>query len=556
MLRALLPGAAAAPLPAATLSAAAFSTATGGSALDWLARFVNHEQRGVPAAAGTDSDAGFDLGRMRRLLADVGEPQTAWPAVHVAGTKGKGSTVAMLAAILQAAGYRAGAYTSPHIRSLHERLAVGGAPIAPAELDALVARHAGAVEAAAQRDGGGALSHFEILTALAYKLFQEQQVDAAVIEVGLGGVRDATNVLPPASLAAAVITAVGHDHAAALGGSIKAIAAAKAGIMQAGRPVVLGRQPEAAAQAVLLRRAQELGCPVIHASEEVRFEPAGSEPGTSDGAAASGGAAPQLRQRATMALSGDTAAALVGPGEAVQLDVSLRLLGAHQLDNAAAAVAAAACLRRHGLDRIDLQAVAAGLEAATLPGRFQLCQFAQDADVAAAAAAMTAQGGDAGGGSSSARAGQPGPWVVLDGAHTLESAAALAQTLRAAFPTAPVALVLAMAEDKQHRDICQALRTLHPVAAIFTGVPIAGGAARSAAPGQLAAAWQAAAILGGGRPRGGVRTRELIQASLTAAVERARMELRAQRGERGVVVVCGSLHAVGAVLAHLPLVPC
>lgn len=474
-----------------------------------------------------------------------------------------------------------------------------------------------------------------------------------MIEVGLGGVRDATNVLPPASLAAAVITAVGHDHAAALGGSIKAIAAAKAGIMQAGRPVVLGRQPEAAAQAVLLRRggrwrlvegvvcragwfaaqaggvvrqhgcwqvnrvgtavpsvnvfcllppacraAQELGCPVIHASEEVRFEPAGSEPGTSDGAAASGGAAPQLRQRATMALSGDTAAALVGPGEAVQLDVSLRLLGAHQLDNAAAAVAAAACLRRHGLDRIDLQAVAAGLEAATLPGRFQLCQFAQDADVAAAAAAMTAQGGDAGGGSSSARAGQPGPWVVLDGAHTLESAAALAQTLRAAFPTAPVALVLAMAEDKQHRwgragvgaggrragttghvqlagavanaqqlastpaprvsrrDICQALRTLHPVAAIFTGVPIAGGAARSAAPGQLAAAWQAAAILGGGRPRGGVRTRELIQASLTAAVERARMELRAQRGERGVVVVCGSLHAVGAALAHLPLVPC
>lgn len=171
MLRALLPGAAAAPLPAATLSAAAFSTATGGSALDWLARFVNHEQRGVPAAAGTDSDAGFDLvrvaggtaewcgkgtgdtrrqfllmpalrwsktpsstylfldvnqvlqGRMRRLLADVGEPQTAWPAVHVAGTKGKGSTVAMLAAILQAAGYRAGAYT----RQAGWRLGLGAA---------------------------------------------------------------------------------------------------------------------------------------------------------------------------------------------------------------------------------------------------------------------------------------------------------------------------------------------------------------------------------------------------------------------------------------------
>lgn len=106
------------------------------------------------------------------------------------------------------------------------------------------------------------------------------------------------------------------------------------------------------------------------------------------------------------------------------------------------------------------------------------------------------------------------------------------------------------------REICQALRTIHPHVAIFTSVPIAGGAARCAGPGQLAGAWQAAAILGGGRAKGGVRTRELIQASLTAAVEKARMELKAQRAERGVVLVCGSLHAVGAALAQLPLVPC
>lgn len=97
---------------------------------------------------------------------------------------------------------------------------------------------------------------------------------------------------------------------------------------------------------------------------------------------------------------------------------------------------------------------------------------------------------------------------------------------------------------------------MQPHVAIFTSVPIAGGAARSAGPGQLAAAWQAAAILGGGRPVGGVRTREMIQASLTAAVEKARMELRAQRHERGVIVVTGSLHAVGSALARLPVVPC
>ena len=136
-------------------------------------------------------------------------------------------------------------------------------------------------------------------------------------------------------------------------------------------------------------------------------------------------------------------------------DVALRLLGAHQLDNAAAAVAAAACLQQHGLERIDLQAVAAGLEAAVLPGRFQACQLEEDAEAAAAAAAMAAQGGTSSGSGGSdisgSRAAGPGPWVVLDGAHTAESARALAQTLRDVFPTAPVAIVLAMAEDKQHR---------------------------------------------------------------------------------------------------------
>lgn len=160
---------------------------------------------------------------MRRLLADLGDPQHAWPAAHVAGTKGKGSTAAMLAAILKTAGYNPGLYTrrgqswcgcppthrcslpasslgappgllhalpyplpcghpptySPHIRSFHERIAVGGVPIPPADLDALVTRHAGAIEAAARREAG-ALSHFEIVTALAYKHFQEQQVGGAV----------------------------------------------------------------------------------------------------------------------------------------------------------------------------------------------------------------------------------------------------------------------------------------------------------------------------------------------------------------------------------------
>ena len=127
----------------------------------------------------------------------------------------------------------------------------------------------------------------------------------------------------------------------------------------------------------------------------------------------------------------------------------LRLLGAHQLDNAAAAVAAAGCLRQQGFDRITLQSVAVGLGAAAataalLPGRFQVCQLA---DEAAAANAAEPGAGSGGGGNNRDR----GPWVVLDGAHTPESARALAAALRAAFPSEPVALVLAMAEDKAHR---------------------------------------------------------------------------------------------------------
>ena len=290
------------------------------------------------------------------------------------------------------------------------------------------------------------------------------------------------------------------------------------------------------------------------------------------GAAADGGAA-------AAAGTGEAPAAAAASGSEVQL----RLIGAHQLDNAAAAVAAAAVLKGQGFERLSLPAVVAGLEAATLPGRFQVCRFADEtqaseaapeAAVAEAAAASRISSSSAGGeGGSRSVSSSEGPVVVLDGAHTPEAAAALAAALRAAYPTAPVALILAMAEDKDIRQVCSELRQLAPAVAVFTQVAIAGGRARAAGPGQLAAAWQAAAILGGGRRKGGMRTRELIQASLPAAVEAARRELRARIATEGgsssnsssssggtteppgVVLVTGSLHAVGAALRQLDLQP-
>lgn len=231
-----------------------------------------------------------------------------------------------------------------------------------------------------------------------------------------------------------------------------------------------------------------------------------------------------------MQLHGSVAEAFTSRNEEplVELDVRLSLVGHHQLDNAATAIATAAHLKHSGaFEGITIDSIKQGLETAHLPGRFQIKRLSNSRKDAL---------------------------VVLDGAHTAESAAALAKTVKAAFPDAAIGLVVAMAADKDHAGFCAALRALSPVVVVFTEVAVAGGRARSAPPGVLAAAWQAASMapVSGGRP---VRTRQLIQASLTAAVAKADMELGAVTAPERVVVVCGSLHAVGAALNQLPLEP-
>ncbi|KAG2442690.1 hypothetical protein HXX76_002773 [Chlamydomonas incerta] len=560
--------------------------------LDDLVNGVNYERSGIPAAAGTDASSRFDLGRMRRLLEALGSPHLALKAVHVAGSKGKGSTVAMLASCFAAAGYRAGVYTSPHLLALEERIAValpggggggggGGGrprPIPADDLAFLLARHGDAIRArvAAEGPGGpGALSHFELTTALAFRYFADCGVDVAVVETGLGGVTDATNVFPAANLQAAVITGLGLEHVEALGGSLRSIATAKAGIARPGRPLVLGPQPHAEAEQVVLAEAARLGAaPVVRAEQSVRVHSHGV---VLDAAAPPGSQA--VRERLTLELlpdpssgssSSSSSSSSSGSSSGINngsrtLDVTVGLVGPHQAANVATAVAAARVLRgpAGGGWALPDEALAAGLAAAHLPGRFQVLQL---------------PGG--------------GPYVVLDGAHTAESAAALVASLRAAFPlqpqqpaaasssdssspsssspstssssSCPVALVLAMADDKDHRAVVGALRGLAPKVAVFTSVPIAGSSRRAAAPGTLAGHWQAAAILAPASSRP-FRCRELVQASLGAAFAKAAAELRAWRVQMqggggaggggggaaaapalhpGVIVVTGSLHAV------------
>jgi folylpolyglutamate synthase/dihydrofolate synthase len=461
----------------------------------------------------------------------------------------------MLSSILKHSGYTVGTYTSPHVVSFNERMAINGSSISSAALDALVKQYKSTIESTQQSENG-AISHFEIVTALAFRYFADSKVDIAVIETGLGGTRDATNVLPPETVAAAVITAIGNDHAAALGGSIESIATAKAGIMKKTRPVVLGRQPETAAGQTLVQIARENNLIELikYAEKEVNVVDEG-DIFIQDGVAYQN-CKFELSEWASNALLGDKKKSGEGGGggdddEAEQLDVQLRLVGKHQLDNAATAITTAAILAEmstsqtsQSQSQITKESIIHGLEnAPILPGRFQICRLEANQGLA-----------------------------ILDGAHTPESAAALVDTVRSLFPYTdtndqnnnstsppppPVALVLAMASDKDLTGVCRELRQLQPNVAVFTEVPIAGGKTRSAAPGALVGAWQAAGMMkplskSGKKITRPVRARELIQASIKAAVARAAAELKSlPNGDEGIIVVTGSMHAVGTALKDL-----
>jgi dihydrofolate synthase / folylpolyglutamate synthase len=210
----------------------------------------------------------FGIDRMRLLAREIGHPERAVPCVHVAGTNGKGSVCAMLESVFRAAGWRTGLYTSPHLVRLGERVQVNRIPLGEAEIMAYVAELAPAAEALQRREGiDGRPSFFEFMTAMAFLQFARRRCDISVIEVGLGGRLDATNIVEPELC---VITSIGLDHCEMLGDTIEKIAAEKAGILKPGKPVVIGRLPPGA-EAVVRGVAARLGCPVSSVTE--RFGP-------------------------------------------------------------------------------------------------------------------------------------------------------------------------------------------------------------------------------------------------------------------------------------------
>ncbi len=278
---------------------------------------------------------GIKLGlqNITTLLAAAGDPHLKYPTIHVAGTNGKGSVVAMLDAMFRAAGYRTGRFTSPHLISVRERFLVNCEPIADEALDRHIERFRNIAESS-----GITPTFFELCTAVAFQEFAEQRVEAGIIEVGMGGRFDSTNVVAPA---VAVITNIALEHTKYLGDTLELIAFEKAGIIKPKTPLVCGETHDGPRD-VILARALELAAPVRLAGRDFQ-------------ASAAAGESHALRYR----------------GQAWSFDVApLGLPGPYQVENAALAVAAAEWLREP-FPKLDADAVVAGLRHSKWPCRLE-----------------------------------------------------------------------------------------------------------------------------------------------------------------------------------------
>lgn len=360
-------------------------------ALDYLYSFIDYS---VERSYRYSPDV-FDLGRVRDLLRRVGDPQQAYKTFHVAGTKGKGSVSALLASTLQAAGYRTGLYTSPHLLRFTERIQVDGAEIPREAFVELVAALRPKV---AQVPG---LTTYEIVTALGFMYFQTQKADCAVVEVGLGGRLDATNILVPI---VSVITSLSYDHMHLLGDTLSEIAGEKAGIIKAGVPVVLAPQ-QREAELVVESVAREMGSPLIRVGHDWLFAP-GSR-GLTGQSLSVWSAAEQPLMDAFVQSAGDD--------EWAPHRFEIPLLGYHQVINAATAYTALQVANEQGL-RVSVESIRTGFENVYWPGRFQILSQS--------------------------------PTLVVDSAHNRDSALKLRLALDDYFPGRPVTLIFGASADK------------------------------------------------------------------------------------------------------------
>lgn len=387
--------------------------------LETLDTYQNLERIGVtPAALGGGSD------RMHKLVKRLGSPHANIPAIHIAGTKGKGSVSHMVAAALTAAGLKTGLYTSPHVDDLRERIQVHGRPINQQrfiEAAVTVLR-----EASEMRDDGHAPSWFEIVTAIALVAFHNARVEAMVLETGLGGRLDATN-LPDLRLVASGITAISKDHEEVLGSSLTSIAAEKAAIIRQNVPVVSMAQEDSVRQ-VVEARAREQNAPLFTVGKDIQVS---------------------FRKDATPDKPGIGQRLDLETWRNVYPDIPIAMLGKHQAANAGLALGLTDLfleyMDRESLDSLILKRAWRSL---ALPARFEVMAN--------------------------------NPWHVVDGAHNPASAWVAAETVLENFSATDRTLIFGVAKDKDYKAM---LRILAP---LFSHIVLAPyDSPRAAAPEEL-----------------------------------------------------------------------
>jgi dihydrofolate synthase / folylpolyglutamate synthase len=345
----------------------------------------------------------YRLSRMERLLVELENPQQSAPIVHIAGSKGKGSVAWLTAECLRKSGKNVGLYTSPHLSALEERIVVNGKPIH----EDLLIKAVDAVRPAAERiekQGHGHATFFELTTAMAWWVFRDQHVDACIIEVGLGGRLDSTNVCWPAL---SVITSISYDHQAQLGDTLGKIAFEKAGIIKPGVPVVSGAVVPEAAE-VIQRIAGERGSMLRELGRDFQVDNKQSS----------------NKNRSTSQTFDYRPDVTRWPTGTARTDVELKLLGSHQSANAGVALAGLDILREHGWG-IDEPSIRSALSETQIPGRIQIVSDK--------------------------------PLTILDAAHNEASIAALIETLDSHFPPMNRILVFSASRDKQWKKMLELL---------------------------------------------------------------------------------------------------
>ena len=387
-------------------------------ALDYLYSFVDFSLQRTNRYSADK----FDLGRMVALMRDLGNPELDYPVIHVAGTKGKGSVASFCASALRAAGYSTGLYTSPHLQDYVERIQVDGQSMPYADLVALVDEIKPIVEAIPE------LTTFEITTALALLYFKRRNVGAAVIEVGLGGRLDATNVCHPS---VSVITSISYDHTYLLGETLAEIAGEKAGIIKPGIPVVLAPQKDEA-RLVVERIAAERGAPLTQIGKDYFYAPVARSLENQT----------LFVWRASEQWQLDAYIESGGLLEWEPVRLTIPLLGYHQVENAATAYVALQVGRQAGL-LIGESPIRQGFASVEWPGRFEILRRY--------------------------------PPLVIDSAHNRDSALKLRLALDDYFPGYPIIMVYGASEDKDiHGMFAELLprvsrvvatRSIHPRAA-------------------------------------------------------------------------------------------